>query len=169
MKVIAALKRTKILAAQIEQLQKSIALHSAKKSFEKSPYEDPVAKVASMLQAAHDLNLELEQLTHRIHKTNVLSKLTISLNGNNVTKTIDEWIYRRRLGAPRDSATWNRLTDRGLKDEQVKQSDGTILLVTVDRHFSVEARDKKLAELAAEPIEIDTALEIWNAVSDLVD
>lgn len=169
MKVIEALKKTKLLRGQIDALQGQISLHCAKKNFETSPFPDPKAKVRSLLQAAHDLNLELESLNHRIHKTNVNSRLKIDIGGQPIEKSIDEWIYRRRLGAAVDQATWSKLTDRGIKEEQIKQTDGSFMIVTIDRHFDVAERDQKLAAYRSEPFLIDTALEIWNAVIDLHD
>lgn len=169
MKIIEALKVVKHNRDKIEDLVAKIKLNSARKSFETSPYDNPELQVKSWVDAIEQLALDNEKLLYRIHKTNLLTPVTIEIGGRQIEKSIDEWIYRRREGASIAAVGWKSLTDRGLKDEQIKQSDGTYHEVKVVRHYNTVLRDEKLAVYMAEPSLIDARLEIVNATTDLCE
>ena len=104
-----------------------------------------------------------------IQRTNLVTPVAITMNGESVTKPIAAWVWRRREYAASDLATWQKLTDRGLKEGQAGTSTGTPFDLKIVRHFDPVARDTKQAMFKAEPHEIDSALEIVNAVTDLIE
>lgn len=169
MKIIEALKELKLNAKKIGDVSARIALNSAKKDFEKSPYADPTSQVKEWLDSVEGLTKRNAQLTLLISKTNAATLVTIELEGKQVTKSITEWIYRRRYGVAMEMAAVKALTNRGLKDEQVKQTDGTLLETKVVLHYDQKLRDQRMDALQQEPTLIDTRLEMVNAVTDLLE
>jgi hypothetical protein len=61
------------------------------------------------------------------------------------------------------------LSDRGLKEGLIKNSQGETVEVKIVRYFDPAERDKKVAMFKSEPHEIDAALEVVNAVTDLIE
>ncbi len=61
------------------------------------------------------------------------------------------------------------MTDRGLQEGKVNTSTTVPLELKLVRNYDPEARDKKIAEYRGEKHEIDAALEVVNAVTDLVE
>ena len=169
MKIIEALKKIKANDQKISDLNNRIAANCARKSIETSAYDDPIKTVSGWINSVQDLILDNERLTYLIHRTNVETEVTIEIGDNTITKTIDQWLYRRRNGAVKALQTYQRLSDRGLKSEAMKQTDGTILQIDVVRHFDAAERDKKVDLLTSEPLVIDARLEIINAITDLVE
>ncbi len=90
---------------------------------------------------------------------------------------ISEWlqpctdltVWRRREYAALDLKTWQMLTDRGLREGSGTNSSGTPIEVKIVRHFDPVRRDNMVAMFKSEPYEIDSALEVTNAVTDLLD
>ena len=109
------------------------------------------------------------RLLTAISRTNVQTNVTITLGGRAVTKSIAEWIWRRREYALIDLKTWQSMGDRGLKEGVMNSSTGVPLEVKIIRNYDPELRDKRVAEYKGEPHEIDSALEVINAVTDLVE
>jgi len=169
MKIIEALKELKLNVKKINDITARIALNSAKKEFEKSPYNDAPAQIKEWLDAVEGLSKRNGELTMKIAKTNATVQVTIELEGKQITKTIAEWIYRRRYGAAMELAAVKALTNRGLKDEQIKQTDGTLLETKVVLHYDQKTRDQRMDALQQEPTLIDTRLEMINAVTDLLE
>lgn len=169
MKIIEAMKKVKANKEKIADLQIKIANHSAHLSHETPMYPDTAAKVQEWAQSCSDLTQDNVQLLTAIAKTNQNTPVTITLGEKNVTKSIAEWIWRRREYAELDLKTWNMQTDRGLKEGQAQSSTGVPFEVKIVRNYSPELRDRKVAELKSEPHEIDAALEVINAVTDLVE
>lgn len=169
MKLIEAMKKVKGNRQKIADLQDKIANNSAHLSHETSPYENPKQKVKEWAQACDDLSKECVDLLTRISKTNLETQVTIELGGKNVTKSIAEWIWRRREFALLDLKTWRMMGDRGLKEGHMQSSTGQPIEVKIVRNYDIELRDKRMDEYSSEPREIDSALEIANAITDLVD
>lgn len=169
MKLIEALKQTKDLEKKAEDLREKIRDNSAYLSYETPPYENPTKTVAAWLQAHSDILKEILRLRIAIQRTNLAVEVPIELDGKTVTKTIAEWIHRRRDLAKEEKMAWARLTDRGLQEGQLQQSTGEVKDVTIVRNYSAEERDKKVAALDSEPTIIDGKLEIVNAVTDLME
>lgn len=170
MKLIEAMKRVKMNKEKIADLQIKLANISAHLSHETPIYgEQTKEKISEWAQSCHDLTLENVRLLCGIARTNLQTDVIISLGERNVTKSIAEWIWRRREYAKLDLKTWEMMTDRGLKEGTVQASTGVPFEVKIIRNYDPELRDKKIAEFKSEPHEIDAALEVVNAVTDLVE
>lgn len=170
MKLIEAMKRVKQNKEKIADLQGKVGQFCANLDFETMTYgtETP-AKVREWLQSCTDLTQENVRLLCAIQRTNGVTLVSITLGDKSVTKTIAEWIWRRREYAAIDLKTWQMLTDRNLKEGVGANSSGTPITVKIVRHFDPVVRDRMAAMFKSEPHEIDSALEVVNAVTDLVD
>lgn len=169
MKIIEAMKKIKNLQEKANDLVEKIKFHCADMDFENSVYENQKLIVDGWLQSHADVLKEMARLKYCLHKTNTNTLMTIELNGKEITKSIDEWIYRRHVGISEESRSWKALTDKNLRDQQLQQSSGDIKIVRVRRYYDPKERDEKLSQLMSEPSIIDGRLEIINAVTDLVE
>jgi hypothetical protein len=169
MKLIEAMKKIKGNRQKIADLQEKIAKNCAQLSHETSPYDDPKSKVREWAQACDDLSRETVELLTRISRTNLATNVTVEISGKPVVKPIAEWIWRRREFAMIDLKTWRHMNDRGLKEGQMQSSTGQPIDVKIVRNYDTELRDKKMDEYSSEPRDIDSALEIANAITDLLD
>jgi flagellar basal body rod protein FlgB len=170
MKLIEGLKLVKELLVKAEDLRKRIATNSALLNIETPAYKDQKAQVASWLQAHEDLTREIARLKVRIAKTNLQTQVTIAIGDKQVTKCITEWIVRRKETAALDQTAWAGLTDRNLKEQNLKTSaDGPVTEVRIVRFFDSLERDFRVDQYRQEPSLIDRTLEVTNAVTDLVD
>lgn len=171
MKIIEAMKRVKSNKEKITDLQQKIGGVSANLTYETPLYgvETP-AKIAEWAQSCDDCSQENIRLLVAIARTNLVTPVTITLADKAVTKPIAEWIWRRREYAKLDLATWAAMGDRNLKEMDVASSTGgEATKVRIVRHYDVARRDGKIAEYKSEPHEIDAALEVVNAVTDLIE
>jgi hypothetical protein len=151
-------------------LNQKIAGVSAHLSHETPLYGTETArKIEEWTQSCEDTVQESIRLLVAISRTNMATKATIRLNGRDVTKTLAEWVWRRREYAAVDLGTWQKMTDRNLREGAVASSTGVPIEVKIVRNYNVERRDKKIAEYQGEPHEIDAALEVVNAVTDLIE
>lgn len=169
MKCVEALKQIKYLAKKAEDLQEKISKNCADMEFDTPIAPDMKAKVAEWLQAHGDVVHEIGRLRYRLQKTNVMTKLMIPLNGINVEKTMFEWIQRRKDLAAMEKKAWDKLSDRSLRDGQYQQSNGQVAVMKMRRYYDPQEKEKRLALLMAEPVQIDAALEIANCSTDLLD
>lgn len=175
MKIVEALKQKKDLMRKAEDLRKKIAQAAADLDIEIPAYEDQAEKVKGWLQAHTDISKEILRLSIAIQRTNLATKVTVELGGKAVTKSIAEWIHRRgekgkKLGlAGLELCAWQQLSDRGLKEGQIKQSSGELRDVKIRRYYSPEQRDKMLDQLQSEPLMVDARLEVANALTDLIE
>ena len=172
MKLIEAMKRVKQNKEKIAALQDMIGNFSAHLSHETPVYgtETP-EKINGWAQSCEDLAQENVKLLTAISRTNLSTQVTVTLGEKRVTKSIAEWIWRRREYASLDLVTYQRMGDRGLREGHLNSSvpGGTPIEVKLVRNYNPERRDKKLAEYKSEPHEIDATLEVTNAVTDLVE
>lgn len=169
MKIIEAMKRVKSNREKIADLQAKISQTSAHLSHETPVYENPTHKIIEWSQSCEDLARENVRLLVAIQRTNLQTSVDITLGGKVVTKTISEWVWRRREMAAVDLATWSKMTDRGLREGSVGTSTGVNLEVKLVRNYDPELRDKRITMYKAEPHEIDAALEVVNAITDLIE
>lgn len=127
MKIIEAMKRVKANKEKIQDLQAKLAQFCANLDYETLTYgsaADTSAKITDWLNSCTDLTQENIRLLVAVQRTNNATDVTITLGEKSVTKTIAEWVWRRREYAALDLKT---------------------------------------------PHEIDAALEVVNAVTDLVE
>lgn len=169
MKLIQAMKQIKDLQRKADDLKKKIALHCADYDFEQSVYADQRSQVESWVQGVSDLLKEILRLRVAIQRTNLATPVTIDLPNGVVTKTIAEWIHRRRDLAKSEEALWACLSDRGLKDGLVKTSSGEPKDVKVRRYYDPKTRDTMVDAFRSEPLIVDATLEIINATTDLIE
>lgn len=168
MKIIEAMKKVKANREKIADLQRKIRDNSAHLSHETPAYENPKRKIADWAQSCRDLTQECITLLTAISRTNLATPVTIELEGRKVTKTIAEWIWRRREFAAIDATTFQAMTDRNLRPGHIDTSTGGKFEVHVVRNYDIEFRDACIAEFTAEQHEIDAALEVVNAVTDII-
>lgn len=168
MKIIEAMKRVKSNKEKIVDLQTRIAQVSAHLSHETPVYGIETAQsIRLWQQSCLDLTQDNIQLLTAIARTNLATSATITLGEKSVTKTLAEWVWRRREYAAIDLKTWSVLTDRNLKEGAGQTSTGIPFEVKIVRNYDPAQRDARLAEFKSEPHEIDAALEVVNAVTDL--
>lgn len=167
MKIIEAMKRVKANKQKVQDLKEKIKNASANYQHETPIYENPAEQIKSMVQACLDLIQENDKLLGDIQRTNLVTLVPIEIGGKTITKSIAEWVWRRREYAKADQEVMSMLTDRGLKEGVMQTSTGTMEVKLV-RHFKPEERDAILAEFRGEPFAIDSALEIINATTDLI-
>jgi hypothetical protein len=170
MKIIEAMKRVKANKDKITDLQTRIGQTSAHLSHETPVYGTETAnRIGEWAQACEDLTQDNVHLLTAISRTNLATVATITLGGKSVTKTLAEWIWRRREYAAVDLKTWSSMNDRNLKEGQIQSTTGIPVDIKIVRNYSPDLRDKKVAEYRSESHEIDAALEVVNAVTDLID
>lgn len=170
MKIIEAMKRVKMNKDKIADLRKRIAASSANLSIETPLYENTKDKIAEWLQSCTDTSQDNVGLLVAIQRTNLATQVAIEIGGKKITKSVAEWVWRRREYAKTDMETWAHLTDRNLREQRVQQSTGAEPLeIKLIRHYDPAMRDEKLALYRDEPHLIDAALEIVNATTDLIE
>jgi hypothetical protein len=169
MKIIEGLKQVKDLQKKADDLKVKIGNNSAHLSYEKPVYQNQAQQIKEWLQSHSDILKEILRLRIAIQKTNLATNVTIDLGDNNVTKSIAEWIHRRKDLAKQECAAWSKLTDRGLREGQMPQSTGDKLDVTIMRYYDPKERDNNVSLYDSEPSTIDAKLEIVNAVTDLIE
>ena len=169
MKIIEALKQIKDLQRKADDLRGKVASHSAHMNFETPMYPDQKGQVSEWIQAHTDILKEILRLRVAIQKTNIMTPVIIELDGKQVTKSIAEWIHRRRDLANLDRDMWKKLTDRGLKEGMGNNSMGQPVEVKIIRCYDPKERDNKVALFESEPSTVDAKLEIINAVTDLIE
>lgn len=169
MKIIEALKKVKHDREKIVDLQRLINKNAARMESEKPEYEDQKKRVAEWIQSIEDTNHNISKLLTHIQKTNLLTTVTIDIGGKQVQKTIAEWIIRRREGVDVDLRTGIALSVGKLIPKPITDSEGKVTIDQVVVNFDPKRRDESLAILREEKYLIDSALEIVNATTDLVE
>lgn len=172
MKIIEAMKRVKMNDEKVKDLQQKIAANSANLSIETPLYSDTTLQIQSWLQTCTDLSQESVRLLCAIQRTNLATQVAIEIaDGVTTTKSISEWVWRRRIYAAMDRATWMAVGDRGLKEGMMASTikDQAPTQVTIVRHYDPKVRDSKVMMYQQEPTKIDSSLEIVNAVTDLIE
>lgn len=170
MKLIQAMKKLKDIQRKATDLRRKVKDHCADLDFETALYPDQAAVISGWLQAHKDLQSEYLRLKVAIQKTNLATQVTIDLgNGVVVTRSISEWIIRRKECSQTELAAWAALTDRGLKEGTVQQSTGVAREVRIRRYYNPSQRDSMMSMFQSEPTTIDGNLEVVNAVTDLIE
>jgi len=168
MKIIEGLKKIKDLSRKADDLVAKIRQHCAIASTSTPEYPDQKKKVSEWIQAHSDVLKEILRLRISIQATNLKTMVPIGLGGVSVTKSIAEWIHRRRDLAHDEFMAWNVLTDRNITEGPTKGPGGDIIEVKIMRFYDPEERDRKREVFESEPNVIDAKLEIINAVTDLI-
>lgn len=172
MKLIEALKQIKDLQRKAADLRQMVATHCAVSNVETPQYgtvEEQRKKVEGWIQAHSDILKEILRLRVAIQRTNLATDVTVELDGKSVTKTIAEWIHRRRDLANDEMVIWNSMGDRGIREGVAQSPSGHNMEIKVVRFYDPTTRDKKRDLFASEPMLIDARLEIANAITDLLE
>src|ERR1700761_1685509 len=97
MKIIEAMKRIKQNKEKMADLQQKIGSVSANLSIETPVYGDKTAEqITEWIHSATDISQENVRLLVAIGRTNLATPVTITLGDKPVTKSIAEWVWRRR-------------------------------------------------------------------------
>lgn len=170
MKIIEAMKRIKELNIKCDDLKRKVAENSADLDFQTPVYADTRAQIREWIQSFEDSLKEIARLRVAIQRTNMATSVVVDFDGKQVTKTIAEWIHRRRDLAASQLSVWASLTDRGLKEGQMQVPNGQpVTVVKIRRYFDPLERDSKIMQYKTEPSKIDGTLEVVNAVTDLME
>lgn len=169
MKIIEAMKKIKDLQIKADDYRAKVKQYCAIQSIETPMYgKDQAKKIEEWLQGHGDIIKEILTLRTAIQRTNLATNVSIELGGKAVTKSIAEWIHRRRDLANLDKSVWECLTDRGLKEGLLQNSQGEKIEVKLVRYYNPTERDEKMELYRSEPSIIDSTLEVTNAVTDLI-
>lgn len=170
MKIIEALKLLKELTVKADDLRGKIANHSAHLSIETPVYVEQQKQVSEWLQAHEDITREMAKLHVQIAKTNCSTIVQIKVGDNVLSKSITEWIARRRTLAGFDLLAWSKLTDRGIKEGAVPSSTAgaPATPVRIVRCYDPVLRDKMVTIYRDEPGLIDRTLEVTNATCEIL-
>lgn len=169
MKLIQGLKKIKELEKKAEDLRDLVKNNCARSSLEQDKYPEQEKKVRGWIQSHSDLLKEILRLRIAIQRTNLETEVSIEIGERTVTKTIAEWIHRRRDLAGDELKMWNCLTDRGIIEGQGKVPSGEVVEVKITRFYDPAERDNMRSLYQSEPIIIDGHLEVTNAVTDLIE
>ena len=178
MKLIEGLKAQKVIMRKIEDLQKKIQNHAAYSSLERPVYKDesepdsPKAQIAQIdkwISSIRDLTKLMAITRLQVQFTNIVTTVTIDINGTKITKTIAEWIHWRREFSDIMYRTHQCLGDKGIREGIVNDSQGTKHEVKIVRCYSPAQRDKNMADYRDMKFAIDSTLEIVNATTDMVE
>lgn len=169
MKIIQGMKQIKDLTIKAEDLRTKIGQYSADLNFETPLYPDTKATLDGWLQSHHDITKEILRLRIAIQRTNLATMVPIDLDGHSITKSIAEWIHRRRDLAKMEETAWAKLTDRNLKEGSAANSTGQMVEIKIRRYYDPKVRDTKVSAYRSEPHQIDATLEVINAVTDLIE
>jgi hypothetical protein len=169
MKIIEAMKLIKELQIKADDLRKKVGVHCANLDFETPVYQDQAEQVRQWIQAHYDIGKKILELRYAIQKTNIVTMVAIDIGGKIVTRSVAEWIHRRRDLAKVDETMWSQLSDRNLKEQRVQTAPGSpVTEIKIRRYFDPVKRDEMVDLYRAEPGIIDRTLEITNATTDLV-
>lgn len=170
MKLIQAMKKLKDLNTKAQDLRAKVGQFCADLTLETPTYPDQRGKVVEWIQSHGDVLREIMHLRVAIQRTNLQTQVAIELGGKTVTKSIAEWIHRRRDLAKLEQEIWAKLGDRGLKEQNVQTTPGgPVTEIRIRRYFDPQERDRNLELYRSEPSIIDGALEVVNATTDLVE
>ncbi len=169
MKIIEAMKRIKHLHEKCADLRAKVAKYCADADFETPTYTDQAAQINEWIQSHVDTVQEIARLRVAITRTNLATPVTIELSGHQVTKSICEWIHRRKDLAKLDLDMWASLTDRNIKEGFMPTTAGGTKEVKIRRYYEPKMKDAAMASYKSEPSIIDGHLEVVNAVTDLIE
>jgi len=168
-KLIEALKKIKDLQRKADDLRTLVRDNCARSSLESDKYDNQKEKIGKWMQSHSDILKEILKLRIAIQKTNLETDVTIELDGKPVTKTIAEWIHRRRDLATEELKMWRSLSDRGIIEGTTKGPSGDVIEVKIVRFFNPATRDNKIDLYQSEPMIIDSKLEVVNAITNLIE
>lgn len=172
MYMVEALKKKKELLRKADDLRSKVAQFCVDMDFENPVYETvdkQTLQIKTWIQAHSDVLKEISRIQTAIARTNLATEVTIALGGKLVTKSVTEWVLRKKELCTLELAMWMKLTDKNLKDSKTTSTTGQLIEMKVRRYFTYAEKDAMVQLLREEPILIDGALEISNARTELIE
>jgi transcription initiation factor TFIIIB Brf1 subunit/transcription initiation factor TFIIB len=173
MKIIEGMKKIKDLLKKSDDILTKVKTYSAYMSFESPTYgkdsSEQTKQVSEWVQSYEDIMKEILKLRTCINRTNLSTHVTIELGGKQVTKSITEWIYRRKELSAKCMNVWMALTDKNLREGKLQDSMGAAIEAKIIRCYEPKKRDEMIEMYRSEPSKIDSTLEVVNAVTDLME
>lgn len=173
MKIIQAMKEIKEQQQAIAELIKKVKDNAAQMDFETPRYggslDGQKATVREWIQSVHDRLERISNLRMSIQRTNLATMVAIKIGDKEITKSISEWIHRRRELAELEKTAWAALTDKNLKDGflPATSTDAERKAAKVVLFFEPAERDRMVEMFRTEPGRIDSTMEVINAITDL--
>lgn len=170
MKLIEAMKLIKEQQEKAQDLREKVKKHCADLDFETAPYgADQKEQISKWIQSHSDILKKILELRVNIQRTNLATTVEMDIDGKHVSKTIAEWIHRRRDLATSEMAMWAGLTDRALQEGKLPSSQGGEARdVKIRRYYDPAERDRNIMLYKTEPGIIDRTLEVVNATTELI-
>ena len=166
MKIIQAMKLIKTLLGECQEIRVQIAQYCAYPNLEDPVYNDQSEQIDRWLQAHKDKLQKVLELRIGIQRANLATMVSI----NGTERCIAAWRHRRRDLAELERQGWGQLSDRGIREGSMKNSQTQEnVMVKIVRCYDPEKRDKMKSALAHEASIIDSELEVVNAVTDIVE
>lgn len=171
MKIIEALKKIKDLKRKADDIKIKISQYCADLDCETPVYPDQKRQIAEWLQSHSDIIKEILHLRVSVQRTNVNTMVSIDLGKKSVTKSIAEWIHRRKDLAVEEMNAWSKLKEKHESDTfKTRMTPNSPEIIVKRRlYFDPIERDNKIEEYRNEPHAIDATLEVINAVTDLIE
>lgn len=168
MKIIEAMKQIKANKEKVHELMQRIQRNAAHLSIETPQYENQADKIKEWTQSCLDVSRDNVELLVKIARTNLATPVTIQLGDKAVTKSIAEWVWRRREYAEVDQKIWLCQSDRNLKEGMVQTSPGVTSEIKLVRYYDPSVRDANIDVHMKEKHTIDATLEVVNATTELL-
>ena len=169
MKIIEGLKKIKDLKRKAEDLRTKVKDNCALSTLDTPKYPDQKQQISEWMQAHSDILKEISHIKIALQRTNLATVVVIELGGIQVSKSVAEWILRRRELAKEDLTMVSVLSDRGIKEGIGTAPGGQPLDIKIVRFYDPASRDAAKELYSSEPSIIDGRLEVVNAVTDLIE
>jgi hypothetical protein len=169
MKIVEALKQIKDLKRKADDLRALVRDNCTLSSLDTPKYTDQRMQISQWMQAHSDILKDIMRLKVAIQNTNLKTNVIVDLGGKQVTKTIAEWVIRRRELAKEDLQMWSQLSDRNIKEGIGTAPGGQPLEIKIVRFYDAAERDRMKELYSSEPSIIDGRLEVVNAITDLIE
>lgn len=171
MKIIEALKKIKDLKRKADDLKDKVQTYCVDLDCDTPTYPDQKRQISEWLQAHSDIMKEILHLRLAVQRTNLQTNVTIELGSKYVTKTIAEWVHRRRDLAKEEFEMWSRLTEKNYQEKYKQKLTDKAPEIIINRrlYFDPKERDEKKELYRSEPGIIDGTLEVINAVTELIE
>jgi hypothetical protein len=161
MKLIEALRGVSTLKHKQDSIIDKLRDNACLLSTVSPEYGDEQKKmILQWLEDVRVLGQEISSLAIRIQKTNLITMLTIEVKGIEKTRSLAEWILRRRTLRVVELRAWSQLDPRKLVETDT---------VKVIRYYDPQVRDQAVDRLMDEGPIIDAQIELVNGQTELID
>lgn len=158
MTIIQALKKIKQLGRKIDNTKNRIARWCSYFDNQEPVYNN----IEGMIQSVRDMMTATMDLKHKIHKTNILTKV----EWNNKMYTMDELLLLRTVGLPAELNVWKSLRRKEHDRYAYNQGEPVPKVVL---QYDPRERDKHIDAIEEEMARLDDFLDELNIKTELVD